>query len=138
MRFKNLKALFLLFCMLMFSFTTSLSAQGDVTNTQKHSNIYTEWMQLALLGKSQAEIEYYFRSLDEETLGRIKNQIRFTILDNLRRAGLRDKVEKSFDKDDINVVVSKVLIEIRYMGLELDEDLRQSIKEEFGVQLERL
>ena len=59
-------------------------------------------------------------------------------MENLRRAGIKRLIDESADVDDLNVVIRKIIIEIRYAGMELDKDLRLSIKEEFGVQLEWL
>ncbi len=101
-------------------------------------NLYTTWIKLALVGKNQAEIEYFFRNLDDKTLERIKKRIRFAIIDNLKRSGIKGMIAKSSDADDVNVVIRKVVTEIRYSGMEHDEDLRLSIKEEFGITLEKL
>lgn len=101
-------------------------------------NIYTKWIKLALLGKNQAEIEYFFRNEKETTIDRVKERIRFAVLENLRRAGIKTLLEKVSDADDLNVIVRKIVIEIRYAGMEHDRDLLLSIKEEFGVELQRL
>lgn len=101
-------------------------------------NMYTKWMTLALVGKNQAEIEYFFRNEKEATIEQVKERIRHAVVENLRRAGIKRLIEQSTDADDLNVVIRKIIIEIRYAGMELDKDLRLSIKEEFGVQLERL
>lgn len=101
-------------------------------------NIYTIWIKLALLGKNQSEIEYYFRNIDTQTMGSIKKRLRFAVLDNLRRIGVKKLVSRTADMDDLNVVVNKIATEVRYAGMEHDEDLRLTIKEEFGVILENL
>ena len=101
-------------------------------------NLYTTWIKLALIGKNQAEIEYYFRDRGEEEIERIKKRMRFAILDSLNRSGIKNMIAKSTDADDINIIVRKVMTEIRYSGLEHDEDLRLSIKEKFGISLENL
>lgn len=101
-------------------------------------NIYTIWIKLALLGKNQSEIEYYFRNIDNQTMGAIKKRLRFAVLDNLRRIGVKKLISRTSDMDDLNVVVNKIATEIRYAGMEHDEDLRLSIKEEFGIILEHL
>ncbi len=101
-------------------------------------NMYTKWITLALVGKNQAEIEYFFRNEKETTIEQVKRRIRYAVVENLRRAGIKRLIEESSDADDLNVVIRKIIIEIRYAGMELDKDLRLSIKEEFGVQLERL
>jgi len=101
-------------------------------------NLYTKWITLALVGKNQAEIEYFFRNEKEATINQIKTRVRNAVVENLRRAGINKLIEQSSDADDLNVVIRKIIIEIRYAGMELDKDLRLSIKEEFGVHLERL
>ncbi len=101
-------------------------------------NLYTKWITLALVGKNQAEIEYFFRNEKDKTIEQVKRRIRFTVVENLRRAGIKRLIDESSDVDDLNVIIRKIIIENRYAGMELDKDLRLSIKEEFGVQLERL
>ncbi len=123
----------LLFFILVFANANLYSQPAD-----NLGNLYTTWIKLALVGKNQSEIEYYFRNLDKETLEQIKKRIRFAIIDNLNRSRIRSMIGKSADADDVNVVVRKVMTEIRYSGLEHDKDLRLSIKEEFGISLEIL
>lgn len=122
----------LIFCFLIVS-TESFSQPAKDTG-----NIYTKWKRLALLGKDQAEIEYFFRNEKESSIKGVKQRIRFAVLENLRRLGIRSMLAETADADDFNVIVRKIVVEIRYAGLEHDEDLRLSIKEEFGVELERL
>lgn len=114
---------------------------GDLysqTARKNTGNMYTQWMKLALLGKNQAEIEYFFRNVDSTTLDQIKQRIRFAVIDNLKRSGIHSLINKRSDIDDINVLINKIVTEIRYVGMEHDEDLRMSIKEEFGILLENL
>jgi len=106
--------------------------------TRTGGNVYTKWMTLALVGKNQAEIEYFFRNEKEATIVQVKQRIRHAVVENLRRAGIKRLLEESSDVDDLNVVIRKIVVEIRYAGMELDKDLLLSIKEEFGVQLELL
>lgn len=106
--------------------------------TKDIGNIYTIWIKLALLGKNQSEIEYYFRNIDNQTMNSIKRRLRFSVLDNLRRIGVKKLISRTSDMDDLNVVVTKIATEIRYAGMEHDEDLRLTIKEEFGIILENL
>ena len=101
-------------------------------------NMYTIWRKLALVGKNQAEIEYYFRNIDDKTMERVKGRIRFAVLESLRRTGIKGLIKKITDEDDLNVIINTINTEIRYAGMEHDDDLRLSIKEEFGVQLENL
>ena len=105
----------------------------------KEENLITTWMQLALLGKNQAEIEFYFIRNDKESkLDSVKKKMRFTVIDNLKRTGIRRLISQAMDEDDLSVVKKKVITEIRYMGMEHDEDLKISIKEEFGIVVDRL
>jgi len=129
--------LILSFLMLLLFCGQASYSQTD--NKGKPENIYTAWVKLAMLGKNQSEIESYFlRKISPEKVELIKSRIRKTVLDNLRRSGIESKIASSYDLDDINVVVDRVLVEIRYVGLEHDPDLKQTIKEEFGITLERL
>ncbi len=100
---------------------------------KKDENRITTWMTLSLLGKNQAEIEYYFRKLDKRDLEDLKTRMRFTVMDNLRRSGITELRETASDADDLRVIRRKVITEIRYMGMEHDKDLQTTIKEEFGV-----
>ena len=126
---------------IIFVGIVSLSAHVLLAQPQEAKNggnIYTKWITLALLGKNQSEIEFYFRNEKEAAVERVKERIRFTVLENLRRSGIRKMIDGISDADDINVIVDKILIEIRFAGLEHDRDLRLSIKEEFGLELENL
>ncbi|NQU63910.1 MAG: hypothetical protein HQ517_06455 [SAR324 cluster bacterium] len=116
----------------------SVSSYSQPTKAKTSGNIYTKWITLALVGKNQAEIEFFFRNEKNQSIEQVKRRIRHAVVENLRRAGIRQLIEESADVDDLNVVIRKIIIEIRYAGMELDKDLRLSIKEEFGVQLERL
>ena len=128
--------------LLVFVLLLLFCSQASYSQTDKKGNpenIYTTWVKLAMLGKNQSEIESYFsRKVPLEEVELIKGRIRKTVLDNLRRSGIEAKISSSYDLDDLNVLIDQVLVEIRYVGLEHDPDLRQTIKEEFGITLERL
>ena len=114
------------------------SVYSQTTTKTKSANMYTQWIKMALLGKNQAEIEYFFRNSDSKTMETIKKRIRNAVLGNLKRSGIVSMINKRSDMDDINTVIQKIVVEIRYAGMEQDEDLKLSIKEEFGISLERL
>jgi len=133
---KTKRSRLLFFPMVLFFCVVSVDTYSQPAKSG--GNMFTKWMKLALVGKNQAEIEYFFRNEKESSIQRVKERIRHAIIENLRRAGIKRLISESSDADDLNVVIQKILIEIRYAGLELDQDLRLSIKEEFGVQLERL
>lgn len=133
---------FVLRWVLAFVLVFLFIGEASYSQTDKRlqsQNVYTTWVKLAMLGKNQAEIESYFlRKLEPGELEKVKTRIRNTVLDNLKRSGLESKIAAAYDMDDLNVVIHRVLIEIRYVGMEHDDDLRQTIKEEFGLTLERL
>lgn len=132
-------ALHLVMAFLMLFLFTDQVSYSQTDKKERKENLYTVWMKLAILGKNQAEIESYFlRKIGPEDLELVKGRIRNTVLDNLKRSGLESRIMASYDLDDLNVVIDRVLTEIRYVGLEHDQDLRQTIKEEFGITLERL
>ncbi len=116
----------------------AVNSYSQPAKTKSGGNIYTKWITLALVGKNQAEIEYFFRNEKDQSIEQVKQRIRHAVVENLRRAGIKRLIDESADVDDLNVIIRKIIIEIRYAGMELDKDLRLSIKEEFGVQLERL
>ncbi len=125
--------------LIIFAFSNIIVGSHSYSQPSKDTgNIYTKWKKLALLGKNQAEIEYFFRNEKEIALSRVKERIRFAVMENLRRAGIKKLIRKISDADDFNVIVRIIGMEIRYAGIEHDEDLLLTIKEEFGVELESL
>ena len=127
---------FLLFAFWFFFFTSStgLGASNVAPPVKKKAeNRITTWMTLSLLGKNQAEIEYYFKDVDPKDLEELRQRIRNTVIGNLRRMDIESMLANATDADDLNVIRRKVLTEIRYMGMENDSELQVSIKEEFGV-----
>jgi hypothetical protein len=138
---KNLNRLargMLVVCFCVFSFSSYSQPQPAAATNRGTGNIYTNWIKLALVGKNQAEIEFFFRNEREAAIDQVKERIRHAVLENLRRAGIKRLIAESSDADDLNVIIKKIIIEIRYAGLELDRDLRLSIKEEFNIALETL
>jgi hypothetical protein len=134
---KSMKTVNKYIIFLVLTFLISVTTNSVFSQTKKDpGNMYTMWVKLALVGKNQTEIEYYFKNIDEKTIGLIKKRIRFAVIDNLKRSGLHSLIRNSSDSDDLNVIVKKIITEIRYVGLEHDQDLRLSIKEEFGVRLD--
>lgn len=122
----------------LFGIFSFVATYGTAQPAKDGGNIYTKWITLALLGKNQSEIEYFFRNEKESSILQVKERIRFAVLENLRRSGLKSMISRISDADDFNVIINKILIEIRYAGMEHDQDLILSIKEEFGVEIENL
>ena len=132
---KKMKQIFITFFVFVaFVVTPAFGASNTAPpKPVKEENRITTWMTLSLLGKNQAEIEYYFRKLDKRELDDLKTRMRFTVMDNLRRSGISQLKDTASDADDLRVIRRKVITEIRYMGMEHDKDLKITIKEEFGV-----
>ena len=134
-----MRSLRLIKCLVvLFGIFSFVVTYGIAQPVQDSGNIYTKWIKLALLGKNQSEIEYFFRNEKESSILQVKERIRFAVLENLRRSGLKSMIARISDADDFNVIINKILIEIRYAGMEHDRDLVLSIKEEFGVEIENL
>lgn len=123
--------------LLSFFFSPTLVGKEEKKNSKTVyndvGNIYLTWKQLSLIGKSQSEIEYYFRNIDQVSLNKVKQRLRVSVMENLKNMRLKYQIDKVVDQDDLNVIRDKILIEIRFAGLEYDENLRYSIQEEFGL-----
>jgi hypothetical protein len=98
-------------------------------------NLYSTWLRLSLSGKNQVEIEYYMRHVKTNDLDKVKERLRFYVIDNLKRQGVSTMITQSIDQDDMRVAMKKVRTEVRFAGMEYDELLRMKIKEEFGILL---
>jgi hypothetical protein len=101
-------------------------------------SVYSIWVRLSLRGYSQEEIESLLRQMDVKTLDDVKARLRRSVLSNLRLKGVRERFLASRDKGDLQDVLSSVETEIRFAGLENDEELKYEIRERFGIPLERL
>src|SRR3989339_328082 len=108
----------LLFLGMLLSEPAMAASNVKAPEQKKEENRFTTWITLSLLGKNQAEIEYYFRNLDPKEMEQLRELMRFTVLDNLRRMGLKSLINTSEDADDLAVVRRKVITEIRYVGME--------------------
>ncbi len=130
-----IKYIILLCVICFFSFSLQAQTQQKEKKTEK-KNYYTIWGQLAMLGKSQAEIELYLQQeIKQDQVILIRDKVRASVLNELRNSRLAELIDRSRDEDDFRVINNQIITAIRYAGLELDQTLQESIKEEFGIQI---
>lgn len=116
----------------------SLAAPVSQAQTPPAINVYSIWLRLSLRGFSQEEIESALRNMDAKTLDEVKARLRRTVLANLRLKKVRERFHASRDKGDLQDVMSTIETEIRFAGLENDNELKREIEEAFGVPINRL
>jgi hypothetical protein len=101
-------------------------------------SVYSIWLRLSLRGYSQEEIESALRNMDPKTIEEVKGRLRRAVLSNLRLKKVRDRFQTSRDKRDLQDVANAIQTEIRFAGLENDDELKRLIEEGFGIPLSRL
>lgn len=133
MRFSYVKVVILLVFMIMVVVTTLTFAQ-----TPSVVNVFSIWVRLSLRGNSQQEIESQLRNMDPKTLEEVKSRLRQSVISNLRIKKIHELYTRSLDSDDTQAVVNSIQTEIRFAGLENDEQLVLMIKDQFGIHLGQL
>ncbi len=101
-------------------------------------SVYSIWVRLSLRGYSQEEIESLLRNMDAKTVEEVKVRLRKSVISNLRLKRIRERFQASRDKGDLQDVLSSVETEIRFAGLENDEELKSEIRERLGIPLDRM
>jgi hypothetical protein len=101
-------------------------------------SVYSIWVRLSLRGYSQEEIESLLRNMDPKTIDDVKTRLRKSVLANLRLKRVRERFQTSRDKGDLQDVLSSVETEIRFAGLENDEELKFQIRERLGIPIDRM
>jgi len=101
-------------------------------------SIYSIWVRLSLRGYSQEEIESILKNMDPKTIDDVKTRLRKSVLSNLRLKRVHERFLTSRDKGDLQDVLSSVETEIRFSGLENDEELKFQIREKLGIPLDRM
>ena len=110
-----------------------VGTQDTPAQSQRVVNLYSVWVQLALRGHPQEEIESLLRNMGPEKIDEVKTRLRRTVVANLELKNLGSLYRTSRDKDDLNVVVHMIQTELRFASLENDEELRMMIQERFGI-----
>jgi hypothetical protein len=101
-------------------------------------SLYSIWVRLSLRGLSQSEIESLMRNMDPKTIAQVKERLRNTVLSNLESKRVRQRYLSARDSDDLNSVFTSIETELRFAGLQNDEEIRLMIRDRFGVRLGRL
>ena len=111
---------------------------ATLAQNQRFVNLYSVWVQLSLRGHPQSEIESLLRNMDPKALLEVKSRLRSTVISNLalKKVGLLYLASR--DKDDLIVVRSMIETELRFSGLQNDEDLILMIQDRFGISLDHL
>ncbi len=101
-------------------------------------SIYSIWIRLSLRGYNQSEIESLMRNLDPKSITQVKERLRNTVISNLEAKKIRERFNTSRDSDDLNSVLTSIETELRFAGLQNDDQLKLMIKDRFGIPLSRL
>ena len=81
----SLKLKILIFLLLSVLLTDTVLIAQPSKSVSNLGNLYTTWVRLALLGKNQAEIEFFFIGIQEKYILEIKNRKVFDGLQNIVR-----------------------------------------------------
>jgi len=101
-------------------------------------SLYSIWVRLSLRGLNQSEIESLMRNMDPKAVTQVKERLRTTILANLRIKRVRERFLVSRDSDDLRSVLATIETELRFAGLEQDDEIKLMIRDRFGIPLGRL
>lgn len=101
-------------------------------------SLYSIWVRLSLRGLNQSEIESLMRNMDPKAVTQVKERLRTTILANLRIKRVRERFLVSRDSDDLKSVLATIETELRFAGLEQDDEIKLMIRDRFGIPLGRL
>ena len=108
---------------------------ATLAQSQRFVNLYSVWIQLSLRGFPQEEIESLLRNMDAQVITDVKNRLRRTVISNLNLKKVGRLYLNSRDTDDLNVVRSTIETELRFSGLQNDEEIKILIQEQFGIDL---
>jgi hypothetical protein len=117
-----------------------LAAATPVSMAQAPSSIsvYSIWIRLSLRGLNQSEIEALMRNMDPATIADTKKRLRETVMSNLETKHVAERFATSRDSDDLNSLLSSIETELRFAGLQNDQEVKLMIRDRFGIPLRRL
>ena len=117
-----------------------LPAAAPVSMAQAPSSIsvYSIWIRLSLRGLNQTEIESLMRNLDPASIAEVKRRLREMVLSNLETKRVGERFLTSRDTDDLKSVLGSIETELRFAGLQNDDELKLMIRDRFGIPLSRL
>jgi len=111
---------------------------GQAQTPPAGNNVYSNWLRMSLRGYSQQEIESALSNIDAKTLDGVKTRLRATVMANLRLKKVKERFQGSRDKGDLQGVIDQVESEIRFSGLENDDEVKRQIEERFGIATGRM
>ncbi len=127
------KGLLLGLALLLLTATPVTLAQAPST-----VSLYSIWIRLSLRGLNQEEIESLLSNMDDKAIASVKARLRTTVLSNLVARKVRERFLTSRDSDDLKSVVTVIETELRFAGMQSDEELKLMIKDRLGIPLSRL
>lgn len=124
----------------LLGLTLLMASATPVTMAQAPStfSLYSIWVRLSLRGLNQNEIESLMRNMDPAAIAQVKQRLRVTVLDNLEVKRVRERFLASRDSDDLKSVVTTIETELRFAGMQHDDELKLMIKDRFGIPLRQL
>ncbi len=115
-----------------------LSASAPLAQSPSSVSIYSIWIRLSLRGFNQEEIESLLRNMDPKNIDGVKQQLRNTVISNLEAKNVRERFLTSRDSDDLKSIRTSIETELRFAGLQNDEEIKRIIKNRFGIPYNRL
>lgn len=127
------KGLLLGLALLLLTVTPVTMAQAPST-----VSLYSIWIRLSLRGLNQEEIESLLSNMDAKAIDSVKARLRTTVLSNLTARKVRERFLTSRDADDLQSVLTVIETELRFVGMQSDEELKLMIKDRLGIPVNRL
>ena len=121
--------------LLVMALVLLVIAPAGLAQAPAGTSIFSIWVRLSLRGFNQEEIESLLQNLDRKSVESVKVRLRRTVLGNLELKKISERIRKSRDKDDLNIIVSSIETEIRFAGMQNDRRLKLMIKDRFGVNI---
>lgn len=115
-----------------------LSASTPLAQSPSSVSIYSIWIRLSLRGMNQEEIESLLRNMDPKNIDGVKQQLRNTVVSNLEAKKIRERFLGSRDSDDLKSIRTTIETELRFAGLQNDDEIKRMIKTRFGISYNRL
>ena len=115
-----------------------LAGSTPLAQSPSTVSIYSIWIKLSLGGMNQGEIEPLMRNMAPKTIGEVKKRLRDTVISNLKARKIPELFLSSRDSDDLKSVLISIETELRFAGLQNDEDVKQMIKNKLGIPINRL
>lgn len=123
---------------LLISLLLFLAGSIPLAQSPSSVSLYSIWIRLSLRGLNQGEIESLMRNMAPKNIGEVKKRLRKTVISNLMAKKIPERFLASRDSDDLKSVLISIETELRFAGLQNDEDVKQMIKNKLGIPINRL